>query len=163
MSKFAYPTAAEFRAMSPDDFAMFWDTFDKLGIEKTAPFAGRWFVGKHDIADMITLKRAGWQPEPQTALSEPMSWFWRRPCRKDSRDRKGKRFESTNSAMCELRRMEAGEHHPVKNWKVMVNTGGEMHPGIVPARGPLEAERLARNLCGHVVGEADDLWNATAV
>ena len=141
--------------MSADDFAAYWDAFEKFGMVKTAPFAGRWFVGKHEIRDIITLKRAGWVPEPQTPMSEPMQWFWRRPLRPGSRDRKGKQFQSTNSAICELRRLEAGQHLPVQNWNVMVNTGGEMHPGIVPARGPLEAQRLADNLCGHVVGICD--------
>lgn len=157
MSKFTYPSAAEFAAMSVAEFEKYWTMFEAL--MKPFPF----HVGKHDIRDVIRLKRLGWVPDFNGKETAPWAWNWRRPKRPGTRDRKGKLVGSTGQAISLLRTTEAEQtkNDPVRPWNIMVNAGGEMHPGIVPARNYLEAQRMADMLCGYVTDP--DPSNATAV
>lgn len=140
--------------MTPAEFEMFWRTFQSMGVAKQAPFAGRWYLGRHEIRDMITLKKSGYKPEPEH-MSQPMSWYWRRPIRPGTRDTKGQRFQSTSQAISDLRRQEAErmKDQPVREWRVWVNAGGERHLGMLPARGFLEAQRMADGFGGEVIDD----------
>lgn len=135
--------------MTIAEFESYWETFDVL--VKPRPF----HVGRHDIRDIIRLKRLGWTPSFSGKECAPWSWNWRRPKRPGSRDRKGKLVGSTGSAISLLRReeAEATKEQPVRQWKILVNIGGEMHPGSIPARSYLEAQRMADCLCAEVTDD----------
>lgn len=67
------PSAQEFQAMTPDEFDGFWKTFVAMGIDKTAPFVGRWYLFGNEIRDVMTLKRAGWtRASPQNDTIDGM-------------------------------------------------------------------------------------------
>lgn len=151
MSQFPYPSAREFAEMTGDEFEAFWQAFEKLEMEKTEPFLGRWFVGRNDLRDLVTLKRAGWKPEFVEKYSQPMAWYWRRPLRPGTRDRTGMLFKSTSQALTELRRMEARQSSAVQSFVVEVTIDGQPHRGTLPAKGYLNAQRMADSIGAKIV------------
>ncbi len=75
---FAYPTEAEFRSMTKEEFRIFWRTFlaldPKIGVNVT----------KSDVDRMVNLKNRGWVPYLRAPLESPWHWHWRHPAAADT-------------------------------------------------------------------------------
>lgn len=149
MSRFPYPTAQQFQAMSPDEFEMFWATFVAMGTERTKPFAGRFYIGQHDIRDACCLKRAGWVPEFHTPLSQLMSWYWRRPARTTYRP--GMLFKSTSQALSALRREQMEKTAAVSEHVVEYQVLGIKLRATIQAIGQLHANEMADRMNGKLI------------
>ena len=134
---FPYPTAAEFNAMTVEQFEMFWKTWAAMFPEGDHENAV--YLYRNDVRNAVTLKRAGWTCEFDAAAHNLMAWSWRRP--RIGKRAQGKLFASPDQALGELIRVSVNNQR-VRRFVVRQELKGQFFLSEIHARSFLEAQRI---------------------